>query len=443
MDDALRRRLRKLGIVQGLRGLRAAEADARDQAAQEREARASTVLPGRQVEAGGGTFWLAERAYPADVAHGRHRLAALADVTPTALELLDVPDLGPRPAFLDTETTGLAGGTGTLAFLIGVGIWQEDRLALHLIFMRDPAEEAAALSYLTDVLSQATGLVTFNGRGFDVPILESRYILNRMPPAPLALPHLDLLGVARTLWRDHLASRRLGELERHILDVVRTEQDIDSALIPWLYRQYLETGETGDIERVFYHNEIDVLSLASLLIHVSRMVEAPEALPLAPAEWAGVGRVYDRAGREDGALRAWRLAVSGELGELDDDCASRLWSELGTRYKRREAWKEALAVWDAWIAAMPLAVAPLVEKAKYFEWTVKDLEAALVCTERALKRAAALPAGMARYRALAELRHRQGRLERRLAGEAEAEADAERDVGGRGATGSPSTEEGN
>ncbi len=429
MDDSLRRRLRKLGVVQGLRGLQkeAAARPAADGVAP------SDALPGHELRTDGGTFWLADRVYPGDITHGRHRLAGLAGLSASALELLDVPDLGPRPAFLDTETTGLAGGTGTLAFLVGAGIWQGDQLALHLIFMRDPAEESAALSYLTEVLSQATGLVTFNGRGFDVPILESRYILNRMPPAPLALPHLDLLGVGGVMWRGHDPSRRIGELVRDILDIVRTEQDIDSALIPWLYRQYLETGDTSDIERVFYHNEIDVLSLASLLIHVAQMVDEPEALPLAPAEWVGIGRVYDRVGREDDAIAAWQRALSWglgseelgsqelgseELGELDGDCASRLWGDIGTRYKRREAWREAMAAWDAWIAAMPLATAPLVEKAKYFEWQAKDLESALRCTQQALKRAAALPSGMARYRTLAELRHRQERLERRLARQA-------------------------
>ena len=283
---------------------------------------------------------------------------------------------------------------------------------LDLIFMRDPEEEPAALEHLTEVLSQATGLVTFNGRGFDVPILETRYVLNRMPPLPLALPHLDLLMVARQLWRDHLPSRRLGELETHILDVKRSEQDLDSGLIPYLYREYLDTGDPTEMVRIFYHNEVDVLSLASLLVHMARMVEAPEEMSLAPAEWAGVGRVYDRAEREAAAMRAWRTALEGELEER---CAARLWGELGLRHKRREAWIEALGIWDAWIQAQPRAIDPLVEKAKYYEWTVRDLEQALTCTQTALARAGKLPRGMDRYKVLAELHHRLERLEERLA----------------------------
>ncbi len=412
MDESLQQRLRKLGVIKGLAGLQPrATPDADPASARPR----ATNLPGGEVTNEHGTFWLAQYTYPGSCLHGRHAIGALSELPARALELVGVPDLGRHPAFLDTETTGLSGGTGTLAFLVGAGIWDGAQLVLHLIFMRRPEEEPAALRYLSRVLSEATGLVTFNGRGFDVPILETRYILNRMMPEPLALPHLDLLTVARQLWRDHLASRALGQLEHHILGVERTGQDIDSGLIPWLYREYLESGDTSDMTRIFYHNEIDVLSLASLLVHVARMVDAPEQMSLAPAEWAGVGRVYDRVGREDEALAAWRRALSGEAGELAEPCASRLWEEMGLRCRRREAWDEALAIWDAWIAALPGAVTPLIEKAKYYEWSARDLPAALVCTQEAVRRVERWPSGMRRYKMLAEVSHRRERLVRRLA----------------------------
>jgi len=205
---------------------------------------------------------------------------------------------------------------------------------------------------------------------------------------------------------------------------VRTEQDLDSGLIPWMYRQYLATGDVREMVRVLYHNEIDVLSLASLLIHAARMVEMPDEMALASAEWAGIGRVYDRAGRETEAFRAWQVALSGEIDELDATCAARLWQEMGIRFKRRKAWPEALAIWDTWIDRLPGDVAPLVEKAKYCEWNVRDLGEALACTEAALARAAAHPKGMRRFSVLAELEHREERLKRKLArGEAKAGGD--------------------
>ncbi len=442
MDDSLRRRLRKLGIVQGLGGLKPSPVDQRVDAdaagdtadpLRRPDARepgsirlpGANRLPGGVVQMPHGPFWLLRRTYPADFVHGRRAFGGLNDVPQEALGLFQVPDLGPRPAFLDTETTGLAGGAGTLAFLVGVGVWEGNALVLHLIFMRTPDEELAALSYLTGVLSGATGLVTFNGRGFDVPILETRYIMNRMAPTPLALPHLDLLTVARQLWRDHLASRRLGELETQILAVGRTEQDLDSALIPFLYRQYLETGDVSDMVRIFYHNEIDVLTLASLLIHVAGMVATPEGMALAAGEWAGVGRVFDKAGREDEAMAAWARALSDDGDALNPDSAARLRLEIGLRHKRREAWAEAMAIWDAWISSVPTATVPLVEKAKYYEWTAGSLEDALACTTEALGRAALLPRGSNRARVLEELHHREERLLRRLANVSEAEGDVE------------------
>jgi AraC-like DNA-binding protein len=144
---------------------------------------------------------------------------------------------------------------------------------------------------------------------------------------------------------------------------------------------------------------------------------------LAPAEWIGVGRLFDKADMEPRAIEAWRLALSGELGELEVDCAERTWSDLGWRYKRREAWDAAFDVWDTWIRCIPMAIEPLVEQAKYYEWTDRDLDKALDCTERALRRALAGPTGMNRYKTLAELRHRQERLQRKLEREQEGERD--------------------
>jgi len=410
VDETLRRRLRQMGVTQGLAGLKS---DAGPKQPRGRGARAT--LPGGERSVGDDVFWLDLRHYAGDFVHGTYALADLETVSEEALARLGVPDLGPRPAFLDTETTGLAGGAGTLAFEIGAGLWNGDSFDLHLLLMRDPDEEGAALTYLTEVLSKATGIVTFNGRGFDLPILETRYVLNRMPPVPLALPHLDLLTTARQLWRDHLASRRLGVLEEEILGVRRTEQDLDSGLIPWMYRQYLETGDPADMVRVLYHNEIDVLSLVSLLVHVARMVVTPQDMALAAAEWVGVGRVYDKVGDEPAAIDAWQVALSGDPGELASDCAARVWGDVGRRYRRRRAWTEALAIWDAWEARLPGAVEPLVEKAKYHEWMTKELDQAMACTECALARAVAHPSGLRRFGTVAELQHRRDRLERKLA----------------------------
>ncbi len=407
MKDDLRRRLRRLGVVKGFR-------DIADRQAQAPMPRKNRALPGAEILTEHGALWVEQRTYPGEHRHGGYPLAALAALSADASALLGTPELGARPAFLDTETTGLSGGAGTLAFLIGVGVWQKDHLALHLIFMRDPAEEAAALRYLAEILASATSLVTFNGLGFDVPILESRFVLNRLSPGWMALPHLDLLPVARQLWRDHLPSRRLIALEEEILAVARAETDLPSWMIPGLYRQYLRTGDAREMARIFYHNRVDVLSLVTLLAHAGRMLTAPHEMSLAAAEWAGVGRMYDRAECEVDAFAAWERALSGETEELAPEVAARLWREMGLRYKRREAWPQALAIWQQWIDWLPDAVEPLVERAKYHEWTTHDLAAAFAATQEALRRAERHPQGQRRRRTLAELHHRRERLERKI-----------------------------
>lgn len=412
MNDHLYRRLQQLGVVKGFRDLEAQPDRRQDTRA---DATESVGLPGTCVQTPHGSLWVDRKTYPSDFQHGRYALRHLGTMPDRGLELIECPELGTHPAFIDTETTGLAGGTGTLAFLIGVGVWDAEALDLHLIFMRDPEDEFAALHYLETILTEASSLVTFNGRAFDVPILETRFVLNRIPPSCLTLPHLDLLPLARQLWRDHLTSRRLVVLEEELLDVVRSEEDLPSSLIPYLYRQYLETGDPTEMARVFYHNRIDVLSLATLLWHSLRIVTEPETCDLSAGEWAGVGRIYDRIGWETRALDAWQLAVSGDVGDIADDSAERLWQEIGTRYKRAEAWDEANAIWKTWTKRIPLAVFPLVEQAKYYEWVTKDLNEALTRTEQALERAQAWQTDHKQQKTVTALRHREARLRRKLA----------------------------
>lgn len=409
MDDKFRQQLQRLGVVKGLKGLQPTPKPAPAPVSSQMSA-----LPGEEVITAHGPVWVEKQKYPSFHPHGRYALGEMQRLPVEALPLFGIPDLGARPAFLDTETTGLAGGAGTLVFLTGIGVWEADALTLHLVFLRSPDEEPAAMHYIADVLAGATGIVSFNGNGFDLPLLETRFILNRMAPRWRALPHLDLLTVARQLWRDHLESRRLGVLETEILRVQRAEADIESSLIPWLYRQYLDTGDAADMARVFYHNRIDVLSLVSLLAHVTRMVTSPEQMALAPGEWAGVGRVYDYAGRETDAFAAWERALA-DAERLDEACAARLWYEMALRHKRCGAWDRAFALWNDWAKYQPLAVEPLIERAKYHEWTAGDLQAALSETDAALHRAERHPKSLKRAELLAELRHRKDRLERKLA----------------------------
>ncbi|MBN1259782.1 MAG: ribonuclease H-like domain-containing protein [Anaerolineae bacterium] len=411
MDAKLHRRLKRLGVVRGTRNLNPPPLTT-PAGSTPKPPRCPAALPGEEVATDAGPVWVARRHYPADIEHGRYRLHELQTVSQHALTLLGTPDLGDYPAFLDTETTGLAGGAGTLAFLIGVGVWTVEGLTLHMVFLRDPADERAALHYIERVLAPATGLVTFNGNGFDLPLLENRFILQRLLPRWQRLPHLDLLPVARLLWRDHLSSRRLGVLETELLAITRTEEDLPSWMIPEAYRAYLSTGDPSEMARIFYHNEIDILSLATLLIHAARCVDSPETLGVAATEWVGIGRLYARADLEAQAQAAWRRAL--DLNALPVEVAARLWRELALQKKRSEAWDKALDLWETWARCIPDAIEPLIERAKYFEWVARDFAAALLETESALRRIPQLSTGFLQESTQAELLHRRERLWRKL-----------------------------
>ncbi|MGC9399380.1 MAG: ribonuclease H-like domain-containing protein [Anaerolineae bacterium] len=411
MDEQLQRWLRKRGVVKGLRNLQSRETPTVSPTSTKHE---EAPLPGEVVKTAHGPAWVARHTYPPDQQHGAYRLGKPTTLAEDVLALLSDEDLalGPRPALLDTETTGLAGGAGTLVFLTGVGIWTEAGVELHQVFMRDPGEEAATMAYLDALLADATALVTFNGRTFDLPLLETRFMLQRRQVRWDTLPHLDLLTVARRLWRDHFPSRSLSYLEEAVLDVHRSGDDMPGWMIPTAYRRYLQTGTTREIRRIFYHNEIDVLSMVTLLRHTALLVEAPQRLGPAAAEWVGLGHLYAAAGQREQAEAAWWRALDTE--KLPEDLAARLWRELGLHPKRAERWEAALEIWRRWARRQPHAVEPLVEQAKYFEWQALDLGKALEATQRALGRLEKWPQGRKRRRELAALRHRQERLLRKI-----------------------------
>ncbi len=199
-----------------------------------------TLVPGQWVESGGLRCFTVEERYALTFRHGEAALEEILGVPPEVWGWLAVGadrrpfDLG-RAVFVDIETTGLARGSGTYAFLVGVGTLAGDEFVLRQYFMPGYADEEALLSLLADVLRDNGGLVTFNGRAFDWPILETRYVLAGRPPPIDPHPHLDLLLLARRLWRRCLASCALSALEGPLLGLERSHRDVPGYLIPGLY----------------------------------------------------------------------------------------------------------------------------------------------------------------------------------------------------------------
>ena len=379
------------------------------------------LLPGgRVVESDDGGCFVIDRVFVADHRHGgdsladllRNRPAAAVPYVPDArLEALDFRDF----LFLDTETTGLA-GAGTLAFMVGVAYCERrpdgsDVFVVRQYFLRDHGDERAMLRQLDGLLAERAGLITFNGRSFDVPLLDNRYLMNRLPSRLTDLPHIDLLLPARRLFRARLGSCALGALERNLLGLQRTQDDVPGALIPALYYQYLRTGEMGALVGVFYHNQMDVLSMVTLAARIFRQLEASCCDD--PIDQFSLARWQADLGLRERAESTLRASLDGEMPfETYHEGLYRLAALLKAGGRR----DEAVVVWQQIAHTSTSDVAAHVELAKHYEWVARDAAAALAWTDRALALVARwTPTPNARL-ARAELAHRRERLIRKLAG---------------------------
>ncbi len=380
------------------------------------------AVPGQVIENAQGRCYASTVRRAGDELHGGERMAAALEACTASLAALaGRPGLAEldlaRTAFVDTETTGLGTGAGTYAFLIGVGRFVDGAFQLRQFFMRHPGEERAQLEAVADMVAGCTGLVTFNGRSFDVPLLTARYTLHRRPMPLAAELHLDLLPPARRLWRRRLPSCALTSLERHILGLDRVD-DVPGWLIPERYLIYQRDGDARPLLGIFQHNALDILSMVSLVTRIARAYRDPErALEHAP-DWLALARAYEAAGDPGRAIQAYTDALARGLAPADVDEAL---YRLSLAAKRAGDWERALAVWqDLASAPAPRRLYPFEELAKYWEHSApeRDFVLALDYAQRArgLVAEGSLRPRRGRRVALAELERRVARLARRVGG---------------------------
>jgi uncharacterized protein YprB with RNaseH-like and TPR domain len=295
-------------------------------------------------------------------------------------------DLG-RALFIDLETTGLAGGTGTLPFLVGMGYYRDDRFRVVQHFLEDPAAEGEFIDGLRRFFVEMDFgcVVTYNGKLFDLPLLETRFILQRTP-FPLAdLPHLDFLFPARSLWKHKHDSCRLFHLAREVVRAERAE-DIASAEIPARYFEYLRTGDFALIEPILYHNQEDILSLLGVVIAgldliLTREAEdgAGGAEPVDAMDLYGAARFFERAGDAETSVRYYERALSGGLSR-ETAAAARL--RLSSHFKKAKDFGRAVALWSEMSESRQPA--SFRELAIHYEHRVKDFAKALRLAEEGL-----------------------------------------------------------
>jgi uncharacterized protein len=368
-----------------------------------------TVLGGELVETDAGPLVTVRREFPLDHRHGRVALDRALGVSADVLRVLAREGTLPDPrrlVFLDTETTGMSGGTGTYAFLVGVGWIEDDRVVVVQHFMRDLDEEPALLAALTPLLERASGLVTYNGSAFDVPLLETRFILARRR-WPTALPHVDLLHPARRVWAARFVDCRLLTLEREVLGH-RRDEDVAGALIPSLYFEFLRRRHPAPLGPVFTHNRHDVLFLVALFGWLGEALADPERALDDGLDLAGVGRLWERADPER-AVACYRAALA--VG-LPAPVAHAIRLRLAAWEKRQARWEAACALWQTVTTAGAFDPRPWEELAKYHEHRARDAAAAQTIVAAALQRAQAAGAPS---RVMEAFTYRLARLDRRVA----------------------------
>ncbi len=414
------------------------------------QARAAAVLGGAVHERAEGAVIIVDREYRADDRHGRRRigdvidtiqegqdaLATMARAWPSASALRAstfapgatadksanklAGEKEPPLLFLDLETTGLFGGAGTQAFLVGCAAIDGDSIRVRQFMMPGFEHERAVLHEMAAWAATHGALVTYNGRTFDVPLIETRFLFHRVPFPLAGVPHLDMLHAARRLWRGRPStagpdpdesSCSLSVLEKHLAGVHRVG-DVPGFEIPSRYFQFVRDGDARPLEAVLEHNRLDLISLAAVVARALTLVGGGPLESSNPHECFGLARLYERAGASENAeaalLRSIDLAKRiGSEPEVHGEALRRLaWLRRRARrvHEAADAWRE--------LASLPRCAAALRREAKealaiYHEHRSRDLGAARSLVLDVLKDD---PLG----RRKVEAEHRLQRIERKL-----------------------------
>ncbi|HPK53727.1 MAG TPA: ribonuclease H-like domain-containing protein [Smithellaceae bacterium] len=350
-----------------------------------REDNLREFVSGAEVHNDCGKFFLASEVVCGSCRHGRRCIGESCGFDMAAAALLaDNPRIGELTCadalFLDTETTGLAGGTGTMAFLIGLGWFEAGNFRICQLLARDFGEEKAALAHFAGIAAKKKFLVTFNGKAFDVNLLATRFIMNRLPGDPASLPQLDLLHPSRRLLGHRLENSRLCTLEAEIMGLERAG-DIPGWEIPQRYFDWLRRRDGRLLAAIFEHNRLDVISMAVLAAHLTEIItaECPDG-SIRADDYLSAARLLLKRRNAAGADKILNMLRQRNGADFSPPAKKK----LAQLYKSTGQWHEAVQIWQEMTSCPPLEFSAVSELAKWLEHRVRDYGRALRLVESAL-----------------------------------------------------------
>ena len=371
------------------------------------------LVSGEVVTTAHGSHFETERHFPAHHRHGSYEISDLATLSPDLLSALSggaIDGIPPeRWLFLDTETTGLAGGSGTYAFLVGSGSIGPDGFRVRQFFMRDYSEEASLLDSLTAYMARFDAIITYNGRSYDQPLLETRYTMCRARHPFARMEHLDLLYGARHLFRLRLDNCRLSNLENQILGFER-EGDIPGEMIPYCYFEYLRSRRAHRLPPILHHNVLDIVSLACLTGVIPEAFRDPmNARARHGTDLLGLARWLQMSGRLDEAHQLFRRAVG--MGLPDEHLFAALFAAGAIEKKQGRAHAAIATFTDLSLSPNPFRIRAYEELAMHYEHRERSFTMALECVRaaRAIEDSAALQRRQERLLAKCSRAPRMGR----------------------------------
>ncbi|MBS1271391.1 MAG: hypothetical protein MAGBODY4_00522 [Candidatus Marinimicrobia bacterium] len=374
--------------------------------------RLEELIPGEYVNTHYGDIYRARATFPLDSLHGNSLLEEFFQVRPERLLKLgkvETPaDVNLNEAlFFDTEASGLSGGTGTYVFMIGLGYFHDDQFVVDQLFVDSYAKEEGMLDLLRECVQNASLLVSFNGKSFDVNLMNTRYAMHAQSSPFDDIPHLDLLHPSRNLWNLTLDNCKLQTLEREILEFSR-ENDTPGEEVPGIYFDFIRTGDPTEIAGVFEHNKLDIVSLVGVTTMLEQNFHEVRSIPQENGlTMFSRARIYERYDRTEKALECYQKALKEPVS---NNRQLEILSRMASLEKRRENWHAAIHLWEEQMNVMPVfTLEPYEELAKYYEHQTKNYTKAAEIVKTALK---LVPDH--REDDAEALQYRMNRLERRM-----------------------------